>query len=74
MNSAMDLMRDEFLSRKCAACSGMKREREMFCLGCYLRLPEQMRRALGRAPGRGLERAVREAKDYLAKQPAGAKR
>jgi hypothetical protein len=46
-------------------CRKPKQQRRAFCLGCYLRLPPGMQKALWRKVGHGFEQAYAAAKERL---------
>jgi len=61
----------EWLDRICY-CGTLKRERHMFCPGCYSKLPGKLQADVFRLVGRpGLPAAVARAKELLASVSAG---
>ena len=61
----MSTILQTFLLTKCEACGDLKRKRTAFCMGCYGRLPKELRDGLWKRFGSGFEQAYTAALDWL---------
>ncbi len=65
MKLTKEEMLDELDRTECV-CGGWKPSGKPLCGGCYAKLPTEMKRALYRRPGAGLEQAFYRASEFLA--------